>query len=554
MKSLKTSLIAGSILLFAAQVTVAQEGQFSRAYGVIKEGRGENIDAYTDGLLELVDECAENGWKEQGEAVLKRVWALHQPPRSRRKVAGASGVMAASAGSADAGAVTGGLKKVRKKVLSVDEQSRKDKFAKRYAEAENKLEKAAENEPKKAEVGRLETRRKRATDKFVDAQKKLATKCLKRGYPSIAYEVLLWTLEFDPNNKTLRKKLLRQKPFKDKKGRQRWYSAYEIKKAKKGLTLDPEYGWVNAEQKKALKAGKMLFKGKWLPKEKVEELRTDWANHWVYETEHYKVHTNAPLSDAVEFGREVENLYSFFFRTWVSYYAFGGKKPDANLVFGGGMKLGNKKLVMNYYRSREAYLAACEQDPELNSDPLLKQSAGFYDPATGKAYFYRESYGPNLSTIYHEATHQIFGETSTTFRPPTWMVEGLAVYMEDPVVRGARGAERLLAGAEPPPGVKPSAPRNLASFLKSTANRDVFHGANRSENYKTGGAVVHFFMQYRGGIYRTAFIEFMQKAYKNAEPELPTSTENLYSMLRVSKEKLEEQWQEFNRTPSLFDF
>ena len=37
---------------------------------------------------------------------------------------------------------------------------------------------------------------------------------------------------------------------------------------------------------------------------------------------HFTIHTNAPMEDAVLFGREVERLYAFVFRVWVDYYAF----------------------------------------------------------------------------------------------------------------------------------------------------------------------------------------------------------------------------------------
>lgn len=543
-------LVAGPVLA-APRKAKTKKGAHAAAYDSIKSDRAKHVKAYTDELMDLIEQCVDEGWGDLGLQVVDRVQKLHEPPKSRRKTAGNSGVMVdAGKGQGDEGV---SLRASFGKQLSDEEQKNVERIAK-FCKDSRKILKRKTTEPSKGEAGRFETLRKRATGNFVDDNMKLAKKCVKKGYPSIAYELLLWTLQFDVNNKSLRGKLLKQKSF-GKGKKLKWYSSFEIKKAKAGLKLDPEYGWISADDKKALKAGKMNFKGKWLPKAKVEELRRDWDNHWVFETEHFEIHTNAPLADAVEFGREVENLYRFFFRTWVGFYAEGGKRADPNLVFGGGMKLG-KKLWLNYYRSRESYLEVCRTDPFLASDPLLQQSAGFYDPNNGKAFFYREDYGPNLSTIYHEVTHQIFGETKTGrgHAPPTWMVEGLAVYMEDPVVRGEIGMERLLAGAEPPPGIRPEVPRDINGFMKSTAYRDTFHGTNRSANYKTGGAVVHFFMQYNGGIYRNGFIQFCQRAYRNAEAELPTKTEAIYDLMQVTPEKLQEDWVKFNKKPTLFDF
>lgn len=531
-----------------------ETGDSHKVFESIKESRAEITNAYSEELFTLAEECAAHGGGAIGEEICERIEALHTPPLSRRKTQGSSGVMAGAEEEAqgDGGELT--LEPaVEKRGPTPAEtnlawiRGRLSMVREKYAGAQGGAEERA--------LTRIETRRQRATERFVEEQKKLALKCVKRGFPAHAYELLLWTLQFDPENKGLRSKLLRQKPF-EADGETRWYSAFELAKAEQGFLHHEEYGWVRPDDLVALKAGKLNFNGQWLPKAKVEELRTDWKNKWTYETEHYQIHTNAPLSDAVEFGREVEKLYAFFFRVFVDYYAVDGP-ADPELVFGGGMNLRGRKLVMNYYRSRESYLQACKEDPALASDPLLQQSAGFYDPNTGKAYFYREEQGPDLTTIYHEATHQIFGETSTDGRePPTWMVEGLAVFMEDPVVRGEQGAERLLAGSEPAPGLRPQQPRDINDFVKSTAIRDVFHGGDRRENYATAGAVVHFFLLYGGGKYRTGFIKYVQNAYRNAEPELPTKLSHLYEYCGVTKERLQEEWASFNKDPfpHLFDF
>lgn len=534
-----------------------EAGASHRAFELIKTERAAIAAAYSEDLFALAEECVASGGGKIGEEILGRVVALHTPPVSRRKTAGDSGVMAGAEREEGEGdtALVPSLPRApveptaaEKKLVEV--KAKAETIRARFTGTKDGFDERA--------LKRIEGARQRATEKFVEETKKLALRCVKQGYPAHAYELLLWTLQFDPENKNLRKQLLRQKPHTQKDGSTRWYSAFELEKASKGFLLHPEYGWVRPDDVAALKAGKLQFNGKWLPKEKVEELRRDWANHWVYETEHFQIHTNAPLSDAVEFGREVEKLYAFFFRVFVDYYAVKGASDPA-LVFGGGKDLGTRKLWLNYYRSRESYLEACRTDPQLASDPLLPQSAGFYDPNTGKAYFYREEQGPDLTTIYHEVTHQIFGETGPRGpRPPTWMVEGLAVFMEDPVVRGEEGSERLLAGTEPPPGIRSGerSPPDLNEWLKACGDRDTFHGGTRRENYALAGTAVHFFMLYKGGRYRSGFVRWMQEAYKNSEPELPTRLSQLYDYCGVKPEKLQEDWLSFHKDPfpHLFDF
>src|SRR5437867_5119565 len=155
------------------------------------------------------------------------------------------------------------------------------------------------------------------------------------------------------------------------------------------------------------------------------------------------------------------------------------------MVFAGGNDVGKKKPRLNYFRSREHFLAEVKKDPELKNAggmEVVPFSAGFYWKGNGKAYFFRGPTGPDLSVIYHEVTHQIFGETYTQgARPPVWLVEGFGVFMEDPVVRG----ERLLAGAEPPPGIRRSSYRDINDFVKNYQSHEQFHGTARGSDRKS---------------------------------------------------------------------
>jgi hypothetical protein len=331
-----------------------------------------------------------------------------------------------------------------------------------------------------------------------------------------------------------------------------------------GYQLHPDYGWVTPAEIKMLDKNYLWYdkQKKWLPREEVQGLRQKWENAWVYETEHYQITTNAPLRDVVSFGRELERFYRFFFRVFVDYYTDEGKKPDPMLVFGGGLELKKKKLKLNYYSSRESYLQEVKNDKDVQKSRnpgLTAVSAGFYFTGNGNAYFYRGPEGPDLRVIYHEATHQVFGETRDDgVGAPLWMVEGFGVFMEDPVVRGDAGSERLLAGAEPPPGVLrrqgSGSFRDINDFVKNHQNDETFHGTDRGDNYATAGAVVHFLLLYNGGIYRRGFMKYAREAYRNNEVNTPTHIKKLYEYLNITEEKLQSAWEDFCHKPHLFDF
>lgn len=533
------------------------------AYEKIKEKRAKHVETYTATLFALAESSTEDGLVEPGKSILGVIEKLYEVPRNRRKTIKA-GVAVAGGGLADPREAK--LERVRQKELSAEEKKKRDEVLARVAELLGQLEgksgaSADGGDPDPTKTKELESRRQNAGEKFVRDMVNLAKDCLKQNFPAHGYEVLLWVLPFEPDHSRLRKALGQYKYRKNRKSPFEWYSAYEVKKARSGFQLHPDYGWVNKAQLKNLKRGKVWFDKakKWLPEDKVKLLRQKWENAWVHETEHFKITTNAPLRDAVLFGREIERFYRFFFRVFVDYYTAHKKPPDAKLVFGGGLKR-KKKLELNYYRSRESYLAVVKADKELQQVPnieLVEVSAGFYYPGNGRSYFYRGPDGPDLTVIYHEVTHQIFGETTPGRgpRPCLWMLEGLGVFMEDPVLRGDRGSERLLAGAERPPGIRSSsAVRDINEFVQNFQTDETFHGGLRGDNYRTAGAVVHFFLFYEGGIYRKGFLRFAKEAYRNFDKNSPIHVKKLYEYLRITEETLQADWENFNKKPHLFDF
>ena len=536
------------------------KGSFTRAYEAIKTERLKFVSVYTDHLLDIANRCAKLGLKEQGQTALKRVLLLYKPQESRPRLTKKS-----------AGVVAGenieGGKIVRKtrRSLSPAEKKQAKKARARYKKIKKALKTATESfadaDERKKAITRIESKLAKVHKKFVSNLSKLANSCVDQGFPAQGYEVVQWTLQFDDENTRLRK-ALRQYRFDDKRSKKtRWYGPYDYAKAKSGYVDHPKYGWITPKDLKKVKNGLARFKGKWHPAAIVETERQEWSNRWVHETAHFEIHTNAPLEDAVYFGREVEKLYSFFFRVWVDFYAPDNAKLARQLVLQGGKDLKSRKLRVHYHRSRESYIWEAENDRRLKTVPnieLTKRSAGFYWGGNGRAYFYREpKIGPNLRTIYHEVTHQIFGETYPDGpRPPVWLVEGLAVFMEDPAVRGdyERGTERFLVGTERPVGVKKNNVRDINRFVKKNFNDQNFHGGGRGDNYKTGGAVVHFFMLYRGGVHRKGFIRYARAAYRNTLEETPTPAKKLYEFLDITEDELQAQWEEFNKKPDLFDF
>lgn len=529
----------------------------------IRERRAASVRRYTEALFRVASKCAALGLRDEGGAIIDRIVRLHAPEPLRRPWR--SSDAAAETDPPGTGAPETGSPETAEPVTS-GEAALSEEIRARIREAREELAAAPahldSSGGRESAASTIDKSEQRARRDFVSELSRLANRCVDDGFPALGWDLVLWTLQFDRENPRLRK-ALRQKQWTDERtGETRWYAPFDYAEARRGKIDDPDYGWVTPGALERLRSGHDSFDGRWLPKARVAELRRHWSGRWLYETEHFAIHTNADREEVVRFGREIERFYSFLFRVLADFYAIDDPAEATRLVLRGGRDLGERKLRLHYHRSRESYLWELENDRVLRaaSRELTAGSAGFYWGRNGRAYFYSGPFGPDFTTVFHEVTHQILGETYPTgARPPAWLVEGIAVFMERPVVRGRRGAERLVAGAEPPPGIaardRPpgTEPVNINAFIRSRGTNESFHEGRRHEHYATAGAIVHFFLLHRGGVHRRAFLRYARAAWRNDLPEEPTPSDALYKYLGLTEDELQTEWEAFNRRPDVFD-
>jgi len=352
-----------------------QKNVVNQAYQAIQNRRRQIVNKYVEALFTIGELCVTKKYTEAGRKITERILKVVEPPKNRRKVTSvAAGIGLDQTGDRqvlEKGLVvaevhqkplspedTQHLNEVREKVAALREKlgisgkaeekaadpnplqlppsddkddakkpegekdpQKKTKTSTTKVEPGSQGKKAGSNPQEKASAPgeeEIDNKEKSAREALISSVEKLGNQCLKQGYPAHAYEILLWAIEIDPDNKNLRR-TVRENAYTDKSGKLHWYSPYDLAKAKQGYIEHPEYGWVTPAQIKALDAGKLWYKGQWMPKDFVDNQRQKWENRWTYETEHFEVFTNAPLRDAVVFGREVERLYSLFFRVLIDF-------------------------------------------------------------------------------------------------------------------------------------------------------------------------------------------------------------------------------------------
>ena len=323
----------------------------------------------------------------------------------------------------------------------------------------------------------------------------LGKKCYKTGLIGRAYDMVSEVVLYKPHHATARK-LLGQVKYKDG-----WLDIYDAMQMRRGKVFTDEYGWVRKRDLPKYEQGLLPIRGRWVAKEKVEEIRKSWVHAWKYNTEHFEINTNVGLADAVAFGKIVEDNYDLFFRVFIGYFS---SKSQTGMLF--GSQRVKRRMKVNYFAEEEQYLKSVKYGPG---------TAGIYLGERKTSNFFKTNLESNICVVKHETTHQMFAETkkSRDSWHGAWVVEATATYMETCtrkdgkiVTEGkkARWVERFI----------PMLKINLAVPLKRFDHATYGGFQNFSPMaYPQAAALGLFFMESEDGKYRERFVDYVTAFY-----------------------------------------
>lgn len=269
----------------------------------------------------------------------------------------------------------------------------------------------------------------------------LARQALAARQPTLTFELLTAAVRENPDHAEARR-VLGYQPVDGV-----WRTAYEAGKAKAGQAWHEKFGWIARDRVARYERGERYELGHWSKAEDDARRHADMAHGWDIVTEHYQVHTNHSLEEGVRLAKRLERLYRAWQYLFVSYYV---SDTQWRTAFGGGSIEPRKppRHQVVYYRDQAEYKAEMQK-----LDPRAGVTIGYYQPRLRKAFFFVPS-EPDDSTVYHEATHQLFAEMRPVTPLPgrdanAWVLEGVACFMESLAERdgfcvlGGRDAERL---------------------------------------------------------------------------------------------------------------
>lgn len=349
----------------------------------------------------------------------------------------------------------------------------------------------------------------------------LARRAIKQRHASFAYQLVRELVYHDPDHEFGRKLL----GFVLYEGE--WTTPFS-RTMRERFVDHPQFGWIPKINVERYEQGERLYDGRWMSVEREASLRKEFHNGWEIETEHFSLKTNHSLEKGVEVGRKLEVYYEYFMR---EFAAFFNTPEQIEKLFGGGAALrgtqrGRHRIL--YFANREDFVEALEAENQK-----IAIATGFYLPSKRTSYFFYdnnpENTEANEETMFHEVTHQLLGESSRRNldvgeHRNFWVIEGIACYMESfEITTQIDGRIAYEIGDPKHPRIYWAKRKAIDDefyipmeryFLygkkefQSAPNNDVLHAY-----YSQSTGLVHFFMHYKDGIYKDAFIDYLSQVY-----------------------------------------
>ena len=403
----------------------------------------------------------------------------------------------------------------------------------------------------------------------------LARSALRAGFPSLAFSLIGEVVRLDPDHKFARG-VLGFQLFRDPERREEagyageWVSAFE-KQMRSGRTPQvhhPEFGWIPSASVSRYEQGLRPWKGDWISAEREAEFRRDFRNAWEIPSEHFLVKTNVSLEAGLELSERLETFHGWLQQNFAGFFDTPQSLQERfeNALKTSSVRRG-KPLEVHYYASRDEY-----QKRVQGKVPPGLETNGLYWQPDRTCYFYLKPSGKDFTTLFHEATHQIFDVYSTDARRVAarmrglqrqqspqewvlceranfWLIEGIACYFESFVVD-----EQGNISVGDPECVRFDTARQRMldpAYLFYMPAREFFAlGKDEFQShpqisplYTQSSGFAHFLMHYEDGLYRDDLIQLLAAVYR-PDAEHPESDPDFSELAEVGWMELDRQYRE----------
>ncbi len=377
----------------------------------------------------------------------------------------------------------------------------------------------------------------------------LARKAVSEKRPSFALRLVREVLFHDPDHAITRKMMGYRRAGDE------WTPQFAAQMKREGMVWHDEFGWLPAKQVERYIAGERYYNGKWITAEREESIRSDFQNAWVVKTEHFHIRTNQSLPQGVHLASAVEAFHRYFMREFAAFFQTP-QQMDKLFTDGTGRKPFDPYNI-DHFRLQSEFVERL-----TNRCPVAALINGIYMPQDRKAYFFHNPQTPgdeSLGVLYHEVTHQLLCESTLQAVPvghdrDFWVVEGFACYFES--FRVSKDGT-ITVGDTQHPRIQAARDQVVVTQDQEPLERFIDYSMLQfqqaalpvlQKRYAQATGLVHFLLNYKDGLYRDGFIEYLSQVYSpDGRVRSGNKTRTLEQILGVPYATLDTQYAAYMR-------
>ncbi|MEK7466072.1 MAG: hypothetical protein AAB074_01545 [Planctomycetota bacterium] len=255
-------------------------------------------------------------------------------------------------------------------------------------------------------------------------------------------------------------------------------------------------GWVTEEIAAKRSRGLLELRGEWLPAADVRKQRMVWADAWELHSPHYTVRSNRGLGPGRSVVVLAERVHTAFMRDIMGIV-------DAPAE--------TKRLLVMDFATLDDLDAHIKAEHQGGTTP--KGVPGFYSPGEG-VHLTVLPEGSALTreeVVLHECTHAVAGRAIPLVgwinsRANFWAWEGMASYFESTESRDGK----VVAGNTSVIRLKLAHDELADGKFTPLAKFVALNQEGLGKQYQQAAGLVHFFLHWKGGMYREAFIQYFK--------------------------------------------
>jgi len=358
----------------------------------------------------------------------------------------------------------------------------------------------------------------------------LAKQAAAAGQPSLAFQWATEALRENPDHAEARRVL----GYEQRDGK--WLTEYGLRmaEAREAKVWHARFGWIGPGEESRYEAGERFVNGRWVAAQEDTARRARIEDGWSLRTDHFLVRTNHSLEAAAQLAAQLERLHQIWRQLFAGYYL---SDREVRELFAGNRPPRRQRLPMRvfYHRSKSEYAAALAK-----RQPRIAETLGIYFDAEKEAHFFASDdhkTSRGLSTLYHEAVHQLFQESRPSARnvgvlANFWVIEGVATYFESLTEHDDKQAGLYYTIGEAAAGRLPAARERLLkdnfyvplAQLTLWGKDDLQRQPELAKLYSQSAGLAAFLMDAEAGRYREPLVHYLTEIYAGRDDARTLST------------------------------